>query len=391
MIQEKINEAGQAAHSLDAPEETSASYLAFETSDFDMTVRHFDEMIENLDDPEHAGKNYDIAHRIISAIVFLYETCQRDCIRLLQSWLCSEEIRYQSIGNASTKAILRNLVFSEKIPDLDVHNKFFVLIPRLIADDLGTMDILLHAAWKWIVDREWYDLFMTTYNGGAGIAVQIVELVRQESLADVRKSISDWRENMNLAEDLIQNQSIDALIEQFNLHISIRLHQHLPELPNGEKYSLILLDSSSRYPRIRQTIAQICSQLLALFHDLDEEVSNLNLLVYRMGENMPIAGPREQRSPEAIIPNEIGARPRLIMPILDRFDFQNLSAVILITTQPTVDQDDWQGTQWNDVISVYSPTNRAMWSDSTNIIPVQESHTEAASKIAKQLRFAARR
>ena len=134
--------------------------------------------------------------------------------------------------------------------------------------------------------------------------------------------------------------------------MALGAREPLPDLPEGYTYGLIVVDASSRDNRSRNRLAKLASSVIKRLSERNQET--LRLLVYRLGQDYPVAGPGQKPDAEVLVPPSLGCRPRLLGPLLEIHSMEQVGFVLLLTNGPILDQDDWSDTLWSERISVYS-------------------------------------
>ena len=111
--------------------------------------------------------------------------------------------------------------------------------------------------------------------------------------------------------------------------------------------------------RVPTPLARLASKLI---QSLNKDTAlKLDVVAYCLGQNSPVALPGEKPTPEALVPPSCDNRARLLLPLLEKHAPKDVSFVLLLTNDLTLDQEDWQDTEWNKKIKAYSDATIEGW------------------------------
>ncbi len=123
-----------------------------------------------------------------------------------------------------------------------------------------------------------------------------------------------------------------------------------------------------RRQRLAELVSIVTQQLAAAVQN-----SDLDIVLYHLGDANPVAEPNVQLAADHILPEELGDRPRLAAPLLDLFQPDQVSFVLLVTNSPVHDLDDVAHGDWRARLYLYRDIDRMRWSHPLREIVVKST------------------
>jgi len=334
------------------PEEwwsTLCEYVQVEPTDVDAIVAKLNAWVEQLDDIKHSKHPGDIARIITCVILWLAAWKLPRCVEVIRTWLTNEDELSRLMGVACGKTLFRVYAQCDPAPPVQSHAILLELAPLLAKQGWSGAEAVLYAARRWAVQPEWSDRLVTCPNGNPSELMQLVDAVPPESRDALADALKDW---LAPEDGETAPEPVVKLAERLQLHMALGAREPLPHLPEGYTYGLIVVDASSRDNRRRSRLAKLASSLIKRLNKRNQET--LRLLIYRLGQDYPVAGPGQEPDAEVLVPPDMGCRPRLLGPLLEIHSMEQVGFVLLLTNGSILDQDDWSDTLWSERISVYS-------------------------------------
>jgi len=298
----------------------------------------------------------------------------------VRTWLTDGNELSRLMGVVCGKTLFRVYAQCDPVPSVQSHAALLELAPLLAEQGWDGAEAVLYAARHWGEQPEWLERLFTRSDGNLGELVQLVDAVLPESHDVLADTLKGWLAAEN---DKAAPGSIVKMAERLQLRMALGTRTPLPDLPEDHTYGLIIVDASSHNRRARNRLAKLASNVIKGLNERNQET--LHLLVYRMGQDYPVAGPGEKPSADALIPSGSSPRPRLMGPLLEVHSVQQVSFVLLLTNGSVIDAEDWHDTHWIERIRVYSDVDRSVWFRTDSLIPRQSELEEAEQVIIRNL------
>ena len=324
-------------------------YVQVKPPDIEAIVDKLNSWVDQLDNVEYSQHPGDIARIITCFILWLAASNLPRCVEVIRTWLTNEDELSRLIGAACGKTLFRIYAQCDPAPPIQSHAILLELAPLLAKQGWSEVEAVLYAARRWAVQPEWSDRLATRPDGSLSELMQLVDAVTPESRNALADALTDW---LATEDDETAPETVVKLAERLQLHMALGAREPLPDLPEGYTYGLIVVDASSRDNRSRNRLAKLASSVIKRLSERNQET--LRLLVYRLGQDYPVAGPGQKPDAEVLVPPSLGCRPRLLGPLLEIHSMEQVGFVLLLTNGPILDQDDWSDTLWSERISVYS-------------------------------------
>ena len=331
-----------------------------------------------LDDEQHAG----IARIILCSALWLSVADPAQCVGLLNTWLDSPDELTRLAGAACGTAIFRLYAESQPSPDLEKVSVLLGLAPCLAKEGWRRAEAVISAARRWSEDPAWADRLLVQPDGGPGELVQMVDALPSSDHAKLNAELVSWLEvKANQKEPAEQ---IRRLVQRLQVQIALAVRTKLPELDAGHTYVIIVVDHVNGRSSISLDIAGMASRLIEKLNETSQE--KIHVLTYRLGQDVPIAGPEERPTAEQLATRTWPLRPRTIGPLLEMHSPQQIGAVMLLVDSPPLDSEDWDGTEWSRRVIVYSASGRPQEIPTFHMVPQQPTLEATELLIIETLR-----
>ncbi len=363
---------------------TLQEHFQTEPTDLEAVHAQLNSWIEQLDNIEHSQHPGDSARIIVCTILWLASKDLSICVKIVKKWFSSEKELPRLIGAACGKTLFRVYAHCEPIPSVETHGVLLELAP-LLADkrNWSGTDAVLYAARRWAEEPEWSKCFLSGSNGDRSELIQLIEKVLPEQYEKVAAILEDWAKHLEPDEDEASPpDSVIKLLEQLQLSVAINMRKPLPDLPEGHSYGLIIVDASARDSSEREFFAEIASHVIKHLHEHNH--TQLELMVYRMGDDYPVAFPKQEPTAEVLLSRNV-MRSRLLCPLFESCAIENVAFVLLLTNNPVLDQYDWLDTHWNERIQLYSQFNDPSWAKLFTLIPKQSKSEDIIQVIVRHI------
>ncbi len=361
-IEEAVSERLARALATLGPEEWwSTLRTEYESADIDAIIARLNGWAEQLDNVEYSRHPGDVARTIVCTSLYLAAGNLPRCVEIVRTWLTEKEEENelsQLIGAACGKALFRIYAQRDPVPPIESHAILLELAP-LLAKQWSGVEAVLDAARRWAVQPEWSERLLMRPDGSSSELIQLVDEVMKESPDALADALKGWVKPLDTEteEEEIAPEPVVKLAERLQLHIALGTREPLPELLEGHTYGLIVLDASGNDDRARSRLAKLASNVIKKLNQDRQET--LQLLVYRMGQDYPVALPGQTPDAEVLVPPSLNRRPRLLGPLLEAHQIGQVSFVLLLTNGLVLDAEDWRDTPWSERISVYSNARRS--------------------------------
>jgi hypothetical protein len=381
---------------------TLVPYLKCDPADLDGICGQLSTWASNLDNVEESKHPGDVTHTIACTVLWLAKVNLARCLTLLEEWLAAADETRRIMGLACAKLLFN--VYGQQTPSapFETLGPILKLVPALArTNDWGAILAVLQALRPWLVDPVWAQRILGGVGEGevdasqVGNELSLPAMSAKQSSAgsqadllaaladhtptanrnDLKQMLGVWRAEKDTADAV--RQAADRMFVRLLLGEGGKL----PDLPEGQRYGLILLDAS----RERGDLVRVAAQLVA------KELSNnagikdkFYPVTWRLGQRMPMAVKGQTLSIEELAPAGLYPLPRLAGPALDLLAEQEkqVGFVLLLCNGAILDQEDWHES-WKGVPTfVYSSTSRKLdWMSSFRVIPRQRTEQDTAREI----------
>lgn len=324
-------------------------------------LKSFEESLEvwagGLGELDGATGGTDLAKKIICVLFWLAASDFEACLRIVRRWLAEGEetgLRPQ-IGAAAGFALFRAATDAPMAwGDLKSIRLFDELAGPLGRFGQDGIDAVLRAVERWFAEPDLAAGLAGTVENGRGrllrwaeeLAPQKVEAF-QAALDRLRSTVNEEKENLGRI-----GEALDSILERLRIRFALGRPRPLPELEEGERYGVIILDATARRSGGGARWAQLASALFAKFNG--ETGGGLKPVLYRLGERWPvwIAG---DRNPTAVDLSFDGfLLPRLLGPLLTSgLSPGQVGFMVVFADAVWIDGEDWIDTPWRERIITY--------------------------------------
>ncbi|MCP4124896.1 MAG: hypothetical protein GY751_24405 [Bacteroidetes bacterium] len=359
---------------------TLHKYLQVDSNNIEAIVGKLDNWIEQLDSIDNS-QHPDVGS-VICTILWLASKNLSQCVKIVQTWLTNKNELSRLVGAACGKTLFRVYAHCDPLPSVESFSLLLELVPLLGKQGWNGAEAVLYAAQRWAVQPEWFERLLTRPEGESGELIQLIETVLPEHYDVLSATLDDWGKSLDSEDEENAPAPVIKLTERLQLCVSINMRKTLPDLSEGHSYGLIVLDASDRNNHARNYFSGIASNVIKRLNKRDHET--IDLMVYRMGEDYPVAIPGQEPAPEILLPPDL-RRPRLLYPLMEIHSIQKVSFILLLTNRSILDQDDWIDSHWNELISLYTQVNDPPWAKPFILIPKQSNPDDAVSVILRHL------
>lgn len=353
--------------------------LQLETPDLALTDEQLEAWIADLEQP-YMDPSADPLRALIATTCWLATADLEQCVKRLTAWIARDDACSQQAGLATARALLYLFGSADPVPHVETHSALLQLVMAQRGQGWASARAFLYAAQRWGRVQAWVDRMLSPPDGSPSEILQFVDALSTEDRTRFTQELATWSQ-APAGEDELTTTQVAYLAEQIKLRIALGIRASLPALGNGEFYGILVVDTSTTRLAIRSTLAQTAS--LAVRQLRWRYGASIQTLIYRMGQDYPLAGPTEQPKAEVIAPVDGGAPPRLIGPLLDRLPPDHVRFVVLLTAQPSHDLEDWYESAWCPLIHVYTPARQVM--PALGAIPFQANTKAGGEAIVEYL------
>lgn len=354
--------------------------LHLESPDLDAIDACIDRWTADLDAPPR-GSATDPLRAVVTTMCWMATANLPACVERLIRWMASEDARHQLVGKAVGRAMFYLFGSMSPAPMVDTHSELLQLVAPLSKQGWASVRAILFAARRWARAQSWAERLISPPDGESAEILRLVDALSADDRSQLTQFLTTWVHPLEGDDPDATPARITRLAEQIKLRLVLGTRKPLPSLVEGQSYGILMVDTSvSRAPQ-RRILAQIAS--LAVREIRRRYGSTVQLLTYRLGQDYPLAGPSEQPGAAVIAPHDGAFPPRLLGPILDRLTPDQVRFVVLLSTAPAHDEEDWYETSWANHIHVYNHTNRSV--QPFKAIPPQSTVKNGAEAIAEYL------
>lgn len=184
-----------------------------------------------------------------------------------------------------------------------------------------------------------------------------LKMVRSIS-PDEARDLIDWIKGLEKPETI--NKKYELFIKKLLVLLNTIRSREIPELKEGQKFGIILIQSPFDPPDDKQDDTNDLKPALEVYDLIqkNENLKNIVPMIFRTGQNIPVLSGEfisfyELR--EWILPESL---PALTAPIVDQFDPEKIGFIVIITRGMLLDLDDWTEDCWEKgrVLLIQWPT-----------------------------------
>lgn len=336
------------------------------------------EWITLLDSPSSIqfgiGKSKtDLARLLSYTLVWLTHQDLDACLLVLDGWIENAStgddplglLRYK-IGLAGGKLVVNVLGCDDSIP-LEKFTRLSGLLRSLITQENWEVHrVILTALRLWLENEMIYKAFClsTLSDDGAekdkSLFSLLIEHTPKENYKEFIEVLDTWLQDKNVspvvrrAAQAIGNKirirqdvsAVDYSDFEKQVYASIQTGAALPELPENQKYCLVIFNSSQS----NQEYASIAAET---FHVLARDAGYYPIIC-RVGQRMPVALGRQEISPDLLFNPEMYELPQVIGPLFENLHAGQFALLIFFGSDEFHDKEDWHE-QWRKIFSFQYP------------------------------------
>jgi hypothetical protein len=210
---------------------------------------------------------------------------------------------------------------------------------------------VLRAVRKWLQEPEGAAYLAGGVVEGRGRLLRWAEEFVPRQVQTLAASLPEALENpaVDVATDPFAAAA--AMLDRMRLQFALGRPKILPKLGVGESYGLIVLDASGPGTGSLEELAG------KLFQSLNRDGRWIKPIVYRLGERQPAWLAGDPAPPPGVLMPTGNCPPRLLGPILwdDGLSPGTVRFLLVLSSQPPLDVEDWIETDWRDRIVFYQP------------------------------------
>lgn len=295
-------------------------------------------------------------------------------VDLLTDWLSdtTSEIHVM-IGNAAALTLINLFSQPESLFPVESHEKILKLLPALAQSNLfkQAIPIVLEASKRWASDETWCQRLLSQKNETQGELSYFIEQATIHHISKLEDLIQSWvNSTQNYSEVTESDHGVYRLIESIKLRIALNKNANLPALSNNKRYSILILDTTSRNEVSQKQLKHVAYKFFKAANAKFEE--HTYPLAFRLGHRSPFITGLEDVTQEFFenIPSRRSAR--LILPILDRFNPDQVAFIALVTNVEPIDFEDSPTLVWEDRFIIYGESTQMVWAKQHLISPSDE-------------------
>ena len=376
VVENKLNEhLGQRLAALEANEWwlTLDSYIEYDSADLDGICAQLNTWAANLDEVEESERQGGVMRILACTILWLTKVDFGRSLVLVQDWLAApaDDTRYL-MGLACSKLLFN--VYGQQSPPSAIEklNPILNLVqPMARTNDWGAILAVLQAMRRWLVDQQWASILM-----GGHILPILVDSTPSINHDDLEKILNAWRD-----EDA--PEAVHQAAERMLMRLALGKGQQFPDLPEGQKYGLILLDASREH---EQSLAKVPAEVIEKLENREATKEIFSAITCRMGQRMPVAVNNQTLKEDQLLPSGSSFLPRLAAPLLEQVTPEQVGFILLLTNRFIIDLDDWIEV-WRDVPIILYTTSEQVpdWPPSVKIILEKSTQQNPAQTIVDTL------
>ncbi len=353
---------------------TLAPLLDCETDDSEAVAESLERRVGELSDVEQATGRDDPARLVTCTLLALSARDPARAVRLLDGWLSREEnSRRWLMGRAAAAAVLLFYAHRDPVPAAASHECLLDLAPRLIESGRRGAEAVFLAARNWVADPSWAELLLSP--DGERLAAWIDALKPADAKA-LERRLKKWQKELRAAPADADSRPARKLIERVRYRLALAGPKPDLSLLEGRCLGLVVLDAALAGAS-RRRCAELAGEVIERLGEADPE--DPALVVYRLGQTLPIAVPGERPEPEDLLPHRLSSRPRLLSSVLEAHSLEQIRFILLLAGGTVLDLEDWSGSPWTGKISLYSLAGELSSAEAFTRIPVAKRSTEVDS------------
>lgn len=355
--------------------------LGLEVPDAQEVDRKLEQWLTNLRD-RSALPTEDPLRAVIATCCWLATADIAACVDRLARWLLSDDDSDRLAGGAAARALFYLFGSAPHVPPLSTHEALLKLVVPLAAQGWPSAHAILFAARRWVRERSWVERLLEPPDGAAAEILRLVDALSAGDRRHLARLLESW--DTPLLGDNTDSTpgNVKRLREQLALRVALGSGRLLPPLTAGQSYGVVVVDTSIARRPLRRSMAQVAS---AAVQEIRKKYSDgtVQLLLFRLGQQTPLAGPTERPAADIIAPPDTALPPRLLGPLLSCLHVEQVRFVVLISPSPAHDEEDWYEPPWAERLHIY----RGASSDTLpiGVIPTQTTTRLAGVAIAEYL------
>lgn len=352
-----------------------ATFLTSVGATTPMIVARLDKWVGALDDITRAKHPGDVTRTMACTVLWLASRDLHECVALLKRWVAPDidQPLHRAMGEACAKLLFTIYGHQRALTSIQIQTLFMLLpdMARMIEKNDGTgIHLVMQAIRRWMRTTEglaWFQGKVTEVSAPvAPIAIEAepsgaVEtpapplptpyeafsaMLRQGVSAKQSRfllaQVEAWKKPLRAEGESETPEDLITLADELRLRILEMMGPSMEALQSGQKYGLFILDSKPSPRSLWQNYRKEADQLLKTLSKKGDTVAEATRpLVFRLGQSLPVAGGGDSISNNPLLTVDTFAPAPLVGPILDLFRPEDVHFIILFTTRPTVDQDDW--------------------------------------------------
>jgi len=355
--------------------------LGLDTPDLQQIHRKLAAWLLDLREPLSASAP-DPLRAIIATCCWLATADVTACVTRLTEWLSDEDDHRRLAGGAAARALFYLFGSAPSTPPISTHEALLQLVGPIATHGWTSARAILFAARRWAREQSWIDRLLDRPDGAPAELLHLVDVLTVEDRRRLTDSMEFWDNPLPGDNPDFTPGQIRRLREQIALRIALGSERSLLPLADGQSYGVVVVDTSISRQALRRSLAQVAS---AAVQEIRKRYSDgsLQLLIFRLGQQAPIAGPTERPTADIIAPQDGGLPPRLLGPLLSRLPVEQVRFVVLISPTPTHDEEDWYEPPWAGRLHIYRDVGKDGLP--VGVIPTQRIIRTAGEAVAEYL------
>lgn len=334
-----------------------------------------------LDDTSAALPPNDIARTLTTALLYLATVDLASCVELLKKWLNSDGST-QRLALASGKMLFRVYGEAVPLPGVETAAPLLALAPVLAAADGATaLPVILQAVRNWAGDKEWQARLLARPDGGPAELFQLVDALPSPAQETLRTILAGWSSQASAATPGVP-APLKSLAERLQACLDLLCHRRLPDLADGQRYGLLIIDAHGNSGAVRRRLA-LADMLLKAMEG--PTWATTPIVLFWLGDSCPQAIAGEKLRVTDLISVNASSRPRLIGPLLNAPQPTQVAFVLLLADDVILDGDDWPDTDWGPRLLAYAGREDASVGQQFALLAHQHEPQEAKNRILQEL------
>lgn len=356
-------------------------WLGLESPDLHEIDRKLVQWLTNLRDRSVTPPE-DPLRAIIATCCWFATADTAACVDRLTQWLLSDDDSAHLAGGAAARALFYLFGSVPHVPPLNSHEALLKLVVPIAAHGWPSAHAVLFAARRWVRERSWLERLIDPPDGTAAEILRLIDALSGEDRRQLTRLLESWDASLSGDDPDSTPSNVKRLREQLALRIALGSGRPLPPLTAGQRYGVVVVDTSIARRPLRRSMAQVAS---AAVQEIRKKYSDgsTQLLLFRLGQQTPLAGPTERPAVDLIAPPDIALPPRLLGPLLSRLPAEQVRFVVLISPVPAHDEEDWYELPWAERLHIYREAGEEALP--VGVIPTQTTTRLAGVAIAEYL------